>query len=424
MGHNPYKFSSLGLMKTYTNLSLTKAFCETGSNIRSGTWVEHGSEIATRTRTRPHPVSLLKIDTQATSTLHTTIPLEMLRELAIHAYKLQKNRLSDSLRPFSIHLYDMEDEVDGLFPIEGTRMIITNSKSCVACWDTVSGACIASSENASVWEIPTISLLRLAGACYVGMSRFRWFSFDGGVKLNGKREGEIGWSCRERVISGNIWPQLMCDRRKDPQAVCPVTTTSTQLSDTIVGDEFYITWQNIERTSVEIMHVLAPPLKRNLHMHHITKDIPAPIFEEACELTSCSTRYPAYGIIVTSRRGRYKELRSLHLWPAEYDGALVPYDHNSEISMLAVGTSTATCGFIVDCQRGRGLVQYVPQPALHVEFRVFDIPNMQVQPFRVALDDRLGILYMADCAEGGKCRLAIITAFPPHVDRGSVYPRR
>ncbi|KAJ7720571.1 hypothetical protein DFH07DRAFT_784344 [Mycena maculata] len=37
------------------------------------------------------------------------------------------------------------------------------------------------------------------------------FSFDRGVKLNGKREGEIGWSCRERVISGNIWSQLMCD---------------------------------------------------------------------------------------------------------------------------------------------------------------------------------------------------------------------
>ncbi|KAJ7627117.1 hypothetical protein FB45DRAFT_58138 [Roridomyces roridus] len=71
----------------------------------------------------------------------TTLPLEKLRDIAIHAYKLRKNWASESPRPVRIGKFEMGfSRIGGpgninVLCIPGTGLIVTISPNYFACWD-------------------------------------------------------------------------------------------------------------------------------------------------------------------------------------------------------------------------------------------------------------------------------------------------
>ncbi|KAJ7142493.1 hypothetical protein C8R44DRAFT_865829 [Mycena epipterygia] len=95
-------------------------------------------------------------------------------------------------------------------------------------------------------------------------------------------------------------------------------------------------------------------------------------------------------------------INGVHFWPAEHDGArlvvapLCSYEHPCKVEAVAVGSS-GTWGIVVDLENQHGLVQYVGGPTPHVTFRRLHIPDVEMEPrLKIALDDRLGILYIAN----------------------------
>ncbi|KAJ6537304.1 hypothetical protein DFH09DRAFT_91487 [Mycena vulgaris] len=77
------------------------------------------------------------------------LPLETLRKMAIHAYKLWRNWSSQSPNPISIHSFTIDDSLFHCLPIPGTRFIIVISRQRFACCETISGECIASMDHDS-----------------------------------------------------------------------------------------------------------------------------------------------------------------------------------------------------------------------------------------------------------------------------------
>ncbi|KAJ7627118.1 hypothetical protein FB45DRAFT_58148 [Roridomyces roridus] len=96
------------------------------------------------------------------STDITTLPLDKLRDIAIHAYKLRKNWASDLPRPVRVGQFDMDFEGIGQFTgilcIPGTAMIVTSGPTYFVCWDSASGEQI--------------------GACAFGDSSIAWSSWS------------------------------------------------------------------------------------------------------------------------------------------------------------------------------------------------------------------------------------------------------
>jgi hypothetical protein len=76
-----------------------------------------------------------------------TLSLEKLQETAIHAYRLLRNLSSE--RPVPVSEYECAMNLKHgrnlkFLIIPGTRYIVACSVEGMSCWDTVSGACLAS----------------------------------------------------------------------------------------------------------------------------------------------------------------------------------------------------------------------------------------------------------------------------------------
>lgn len=199
---------------------------------------------------------------------------------------------------------------------------------------------------------------------------------------------------------------------------------STAPSGIVVEDGFFLAQQSFEPV-VQVIHVLtSPPIvpTDTFPMQTVVKNVPYEA--RAYSITKGNIRYPKYGVLnATLRSSSYQphdagweQLYSVHFWPAEYDGSdlavgsLCSYDHPCEISWLAVGSS-ATCGVIMDENAALGLVRYFPQPTPHVEFRPLHVSpetRARSQYDEIALDDRLGIFYMAN-RESPRWRMTVVS---------------
>ncbi|KAJ7500548.1 hypothetical protein B0H11DRAFT_784311 [Mycena galericulata] len=291
-----------------------------------------------------------------------SLPLETLRDLAIHAYKLRKNRSSESPSPVSMRSFAIKARLLNILSVEGTRMIITVSLECLACWDTVSGECIGTFYRDTVgplWVASTSPFL-LPGMCSVGM-----------VVPTSERDVELAIICFDyrdllavkvtKIFSRN-WQipagpfqfanvivnegiigailmvsrlpcRLLFARLEDEDVHCvplePIFNAQDP-SGIVVDGDFYITCQSFDPI-VNIIHVntSASPNGVKFRIRAETRDVPiADTERDTFSIEECSIRYPKYGVLnVTSRssllgpEGNSDEIHHVHFWLAEHDGS-------------------------------------------------------------------------------------------------------
>ncbi|KAJ7610123.1 hypothetical protein FB45DRAFT_336401 [Roridomyces roridus] len=104
------------------------------------------------------------------------LPLETLREMAVHAYKLVNNWNSDSPRVVSFRSITLDScgVIGSIYPIYGEHLFITISEERVACWDATTGKSFAVHERdfdaLAPWIIPSSGdPFCLARKCYIGL---------------------------------------------------------------------------------------------------------------------------------------------------------------------------------------------------------------------------------------------------------------
>ncbi|KAJ7432024.1 hypothetical protein B0H11DRAFT_2297896 [Mycena galericulata] len=343
-----------------------------------------------------------------------SLPLEALRDLAIHAYKLRKNWSSKSPYPVSMRSFAIKARLLNILSVEGTRMIITVSFERLACWDTISGKCIGTFDRGIIgpqW-VASRSPLLLPGICSVGMAvptferdvelAIICFDYRDLLAVKVTKVFSRNWQIpagpfqfadvimNEGIIGAILMVsrlpcRLLFARLEDEDVHCvPLEPISNlQVSSGIVVDgDFYITSQSFDPI-VDIIHVntSASPNDGKFRIRAETRDVPiADTERDTFSIEECSIRYPKYGVLnVTSRssllgpEGNTGEIHHVHFWPAEHDGStltigsLCSYEHPFRVWWLIVG-STATCA-IIGSNGELGLVQYVAQPVPHVEFR-------------------------------------------------------
>jgi hypothetical protein len=188
----------------------------------------------------------------------------------------------------------------------------------------------------------------------------------------------------------------------------------------IVEDNFYITRQYFSAPRADIIHVQTAPVHPHtfdFQIRRMTTSLPYSTDEptNGTALGFCNLRFPKYGVLnVTLRTAHLSEditgvINSLHFWPAEHDGLTLSmgtvcfYEHPCDIVHVAVGSS-ATCGITLDQARTVGLIQYLLHPTPHIKFQRLVVPEPSQAPdvamISMALDDRLGVLYMGYHSEG------------------------
>ncbi|KAJ7610185.1 hypothetical protein FB45DRAFT_336999 [Roridomyces roridus] len=101
----------------------------------------------------------------------TVLPLDKLRDVAVHAYKLRKNWASDSALPVTIHSYYIAGESDPshILPIEGTHMILIVFYRSLACLNTTTGEYLANCDRDPTFE-GCSPLFYSAGMCCVAFA--------------------------------------------------------------------------------------------------------------------------------------------------------------------------------------------------------------------------------------------------------------
>ncbi|KAJ6566878.1 hypothetical protein B0H19DRAFT_1138789 [Mycena capillaripes] len=374
-----------------------------------------------------------------------SLPLASLRELAIHGYKLKKDWSSESPRPISVKIIEMEDCPKQLIAIQGTRLLITISSTRLACWDTLSGKCIGSFyHEAKPCNIDGISPFSIPGSVAIGMiyetssaNAFElaiiYFDCRNSLAAQGSKAFSTIWTApdtqcyyfsdvavNQTTIAACVYDDddmafLLICRLEDGIIHSVPLGSNAEGSDPkciILKDAVYITRQYFDATAGIIRVQTSAPKPHALDFQVHTAAIPIPFSNvetiAGSAIGFCNPRFPQYGVLnITLRTSRSDDdddevINSLHFWPAQYDGSklavdsLCFYEHPCDIVHVAVGSS-ATCGVTLDEAHSLGLVQYYPNSTPHVEFRPLYVPDIEVKSsWSMALDDRLGVLYMGD----------------------------
>ncbi|KAJ7610165.1 hypothetical protein FB45DRAFT_942861 [Roridomyces roridus] len=379
----------------------------------------------------------------------TSLSLDALRNMAVHAYKLRKNWESDSPLLAKTRSFKIADEgyVSDVFAIEGTHIVVTVLRHGLACWSTISGECLGrcdlDSGKDQNWPLtPTSrsSVAQFAGGCSLG-----FVCYDHGgkqptlgvsvisvyhrdpeaitVSLTFSRNWPFPDSMMIQciIVNENAVGVVMFNRHKDDDPSCLLycriaepqelhclaldiqPASEPRFSGVGIGGDFVVCTEN-SGPSVEFVHTTPT------HQHSARLDIPASrpdrrtkfIFED------CHMRPPTYGIINVTLRLPDDELaHHVLFWPAEYSPArdsthssltvspVCSYQHTRFINHIVV-SSSGTSVLVRDLKE-YVLLQYIPGTTPHVESRRLPIPAkaMRLREYDlVALDDRLGVVYL------------------------------
>ncbi|KAJ7145577.1 hypothetical protein C8R44DRAFT_863451 [Mycena epipterygia] len=382
----------------------------------------------------------------------TSLPLATLKKFAVHAYKLKKNWASEFPRAVSILRLTTDSNVLQFCPIETSPLSVTLSWTRIACWNITSGECVATFEHpAYALRKPVISAPYLApGQCTFGIvyPRSSPYTMEFAVLQIDYHGSTVTIS---KVFSTSWTPALesleITDVVVDEKMIAVILSTPSDhstsfllfsgFSDGIVheislgsnenatepqaliyGDYVYIGRQHFDPFA-EIQRVRTSA--NDLKMVSTKLDIPVPRIAETALIGWSSPRYPKYGILnVTTRTYRTTpdgddDIFGLHFWPAEITDTpmasevinlkpLCFYEHCSPITDAGVGSS-GTCVAITDEAKMVGLVQYISHeshPTTKVAFRPLRLPGIELGDTpAVALDDRLGIIYLPHPTEPG-----------------------
>ncbi|KAJ7437991.1 hypothetical protein B0H11DRAFT_595851 [Mycena galericulata] len=364
-----------------------------------------------------------------------SLPLTTLRQLAVHAYKLKKNWELEAPVPVSVHSFAISDEPIDFLPIHGTRMIVTISADRLACLDTVSGDCIGSLDHTGNWVHGDVPFLRPGvfsiGMAYPSVDRMRFrlaivsIDYQDPSAVNVSEVFTQTWTAAALdfevcciVTNETAFATILANRREMFLLFCRVADGiihrvplevirhSSTPECAISEDGILITRQFLD-FSVEVVHVRPTTNPVNFEIHKVTRKVPVSMdglltFQFG---RSCNPRTPNYGVLNVTSRAAVLEVDenqtfySLQFWPAEYEGSsltvdpLCVFELPSNIFRLAVGSS-ATYALVLDWRFNLTLIQYAPQPMPHAESRSIQANMSGMGVYNLALDDRLGILYL------------------------------
>ncbi|KAJ7491397.1 hypothetical protein B0H11DRAFT_1008229 [Mycena galericulata] len=362
-----------------------------------------------------------------------SLPLATLRRLAVHAYKLKKNWESEAPVPVSVHSFEIFDVPTAFSPIHGTPMIVTISRDRLACLDAVSGECIGSLDHTGNWVHSDVPFLRPGvfsiGMAYPSVDRIKLaiVSIDYGdpSAVNVSEVFAQTWTATAPLFSVHCIvtnetavASIVMNFSETFLLFCRVADGiihrvplernphSSTPKCTISEDGILITRQSLD-LSAEVVYIRPTTNPVTFEMHKVTRKVPNPMdgLHTFRTWQSCNPRTPNYGVLnVTCRAAvlrvdENQAFHSLHFWPAEFEGSsltvgpLCFFELPIKTHRLAVGSS-ATSALVIDRQLNLALIQYVPQPTPHAEFRSIQANNTGVTVVNLALDDRLGILYV------------------------------
>ncbi|KAJ7145599.1 hypothetical protein C8R44DRAFT_972655 [Mycena epipterygia] len=188
----------------------------------------------------------------------------------------------------------------------------------------------------------------------------------------------------------------------------------------IHGDDVYV----IRQPLAELGRIRTSAAPGELKL--VTRKLDTPFsvqwIEESFFLSASNPRSPKYGILNVTTRSKYdvngEAIGSLYFWPAEDTRSpletinfqpLCFYEHSTNIRNFAVGSS-GTCAVIVDEEHTLGLVQYTSHPTTDITLRPLRLPEGKADlRTEIALDDRLGIVYLLHPTEIGTGTFTIIS---------------
>ncbi|KAJ7145535.1 hypothetical protein C8R44DRAFT_755489 [Mycena epipterygia] len=375
----------------------------------------------------------------------TSLSLATLQKLAIHAYKLKKNWASASPRTVSVRRLVTERHLSKFSPIEASHLFLTLSATRFACWDTVSGECIAALEHPEGYMVRMSDPHVALGKCLVGIVYHSYspeammmeiavlqIDYHEPVATVSKVFSK-SWTApdlashlvsnvavNEELIAVVLLARsygtsflLFCGFdnttiHRIPLVADKIATTPQSL---IHGDDIYFGRQGLLDPFAEVGRIRTSAVPNDLKMVTKKLDIPFPVhaLEQNTFFGTSNLRCPKYGIVNVTSRSSLRhpagddEIHILHFWPVEVtksplEGIDVQppcfYEHSSRIVSLGVGAS-GTCAVIIDDANTIGLVQYIAHPTTQTTFRPLRLPEAEVDRHtKIALDDRLGIIYV------------------------------
>ncbi|KAJ7145576.1 hypothetical protein C8R44DRAFT_755535 [Mycena epipterygia] len=353
-----------------------------------------------------------------------SLPLATLQEFALHAYKLKKNWASAPPRALSTRRLVTEHPILTFCPIEASHLLLTLSRTRLACWDTTSGECVAAFEHpegyTSVMGDPYLSPRK----CSVGIVYQRFsttameivaFQIDHqGPAVTLSKVVSKNWTAADLesvkvtdvVVNDKMVAVLPSNDTYDSEYLLfcgfgdaiihriPLDSngTATLFQGLIYGDDVYVSRQHL---FAEFGRIRISATPDDLKMDITKLDIPFSVhgIEDTPTVSWSRLRYPG-----------------LHFWPAEITGSpsevinfrpLCFYEHSSSITDFGVGSS-GTCVAIIDEAKTLGLVQYTLHPATKITFRRLWLPDVEVVAHTdIALDDRLGVVYLYNRTQPG-----------------------
>ncbi|KAJ7610208.1 hypothetical protein FB45DRAFT_942947 [Roridomyces roridus] len=381
----------------------------------------------------------------------TTLPVETLREAALHGYKLQKSWTADSLCPVSIRSFVVEPDSTGvcILPIGGTHMFLAISDSRLACLSANSGECLGSYDlDQSVrWSYGSSPFFS-ACLCFVGFASRSGNTltltlmvvdyFNPGAVIVAPRLSRT-WICPDELVIDvvvtehtvgavtfrrgiNDGPVINYCRIAHPETLHRLVLELDEydpvtLSCLAIEGDFVVFAQNWGR-SVQIKHAAAAntdtdTFKTHTAVHEIT---PIGIDDHSVLLQGCHLTHPTHGILSVTLSdvevelepaGNWYETHRVLFWPAKYnlptadsDSVLTVrpvcwFEHTGYIDRIIVG-STGTSVVVIE-RNSFLLLQYVPEPIPRIDSRPMLIPPEVLNSVEYwALDERLGVLYLVD----------------------------
>ncbi|KAJ7627101.1 hypothetical protein FB45DRAFT_1059925 [Roridomyces roridus] len=373
------------ILELAKNLDLTDslhlaATCTTFAEMRHSPsfWIESLKRMETFHR-RPLPCPI--------GTDLTTLPLDKLRDIAIHAYKLRKDWAAESLNPVRVGKFDMgfhDANFDAqivwtpsILCIPGTGMIVTISPNHFTCWDASSGAKI--------------------GACFYGDASIGWsewilsrpFHIPGMFYLGIASESDDHFGNRELKLTvhlHDLFPSPICSRLLDAVVVNEDTIGA-------VTSNFEVGWPGYQIAQL-VRTAVTPRSSYPVAIVDISnaETLTLPPVLSNIQLPTCS--------------------QVVQFSPAEWDdpvlrvGTPFCYQHSSHLSWMNPGSSLSSA-LICSHAEDLGLLQYTHEPSPRVDFRALPVSD-EIRPAALrmdacALDDRLGALYVVKSGDETPC---------------------
>ncbi|KAJ7289314.1 hypothetical protein C8J57DRAFT_1277323 [Mycena rebaudengoi] len=374
----------------------------------------------------------------------STMALEKLRGMAIHAYRLMQNWSAENPTPVSARTFQMSPGIRELRLIPGTHLMINVVlNGDIFCWDTIAGTCLGSITSPLYCYITIGSNpFEVPGQCFFGVgydfvTHFELavicINYDDSANVTIAKIHSYEWAipdsphtCVDVALDGNQIGMIVEQTFRMPLALVycnhhdkMIHCINTQLLGSrhsppcclIHAGQFYIASRH--KLAMDISHVRTDSSSSQA-MQSLSSSIRrvAQVLHPHPPRFPYQLRPPRYDVFGVTRDSlpldADPDINCVHFWPAIDTnaeltlGPTCSYQHDCHISRMHVGSSGR---FVViatsyNLQPSVGLVHYVAHPTPHITFRRLDIPFDLVNSYAIyALDDRLGVLYLGNARD-------------------------